>query len=139
MASFWTVSRRFPPTVRSRWCHVTPLATREAGVARRRPRWGCNRRIRRSAGNRGARRHDDSHAGVGPTNGPACYAVHLLKALSVSRAESSDRRVSGPSVERARLRGRVGWFFRPSLRTHFGWRPAINSELARTRGIRLSN
>ena len=28
---------------------------------------------------------------------------------------------------------------RPSLQTHFGWRPAINSELARTRGIRLSN
>ena len=69
-------------------------------------------------------------------------------------AESSDRRVSGPSVERARLRGRGGSgslyrrslhgrfgssSSRPSLQTHFGWRPAINSELARTRGIRLSN
>ena len=28
---------------------------------------------------------------------------------------------------------------RPPLQSHFGWRPAINSELARTRGIRLSN
>lgn len=34
----------------------------------------------------------------------------------------------------------VGARRRPgSLQTHFGWRPAINSELARTRGIRLSN
>ena len=73
--------------------------------------------------------------------------------LPATRAESSDRRVSGPSVERARLRGRGGAdslyrlpfggsgssSSRPSLQTHFGWRPAINSELARTRGIRLSN
>lgn len=27
----------------------------------------------------------------------------------------------------------------PALRTHFGWRLAAGSELARTRGIRLSN
>ena len=71
----------------------------------------------------------------------------VLQAPVASRAESSDRRVSGPSVERARLRGRGGpgslclthSSCRPPLQTHFGWRPAINSELARTRGIRLSN
>ena len=85
---------------------------------------------------------------------PGVWSVSLVVVaaggLPATRAESSDRRVSGPSVERARLRGRGGAdslyrlpggssSSRPSLQTHFGWRPAINSELARTRGIRLSN
>ena len=56
--------------------------------------------------------------------------------------------VSNPSVESTRLRG---WHLRVPpphgggagvltlKKTHFGWRLATNSELARTRGIRLSN
>ena len=83
------------------------------------------------------------------SNGPARQrgresVAAAARSPLAARAESSDRRVSDPSVERARLRGRGGsgcCFHgrRPSLQTHFGWRPAINSELARTRGIRLSN
>ncbi len=67
-----------------------------------------------------------------PFVGPFCAAMAAivqvqLTALNVMKSAVETAAGSGSSSSR------------PSLQTHFGWRPAINSELARTRGIRLSN
>ena len=71
--------------------------------ARRR---GSNRRVRAAP----SWRVRDARAG---SNGPACQrgresAAAAARSPLAARAESSDRRVSDPSVERARLRGRGG-------------------------------
>ena len=128
-----------------------PFATVKAELAGQ-PARGSNRRV-----------HAAPRCGAGHSGG-----IHRLRRASGIRAraavghsplaalaESSDRRdpalpwnalgcvgAGAPALSLARV------FFtrpgeqssgRPSLQTHFGWRPAINSELARTRGIRLSN
>lgn len=127
-----------PLPARSR--HYSSAVRVKAGAARQRARWGVFRRVWRSAGVRGERERGQVRLGL---YGP----------VSSERRGSSFKALS-PLVPRARTgvspalpwnalgcvgAGAAALPRRPSLQTHFGWRPAINSELARTRGIRLSN
>lgn len=113
------------------------------GSARRR---GSIRRVH-AAPARGAR-HDIARWGLRP--GRVVAVLFVVAALALSPLVPRARTGVSPALPWNAL-GCVGAWApalsiasggsrsRPSLQTHFGWRPAINSELARTRGIRLSN
>ena len=123
-----------------------PSAVRDkAVVAGQRASSGIHPQGSRSAGSRGETRI------AGGGYGPAAVAVlFVVAALALSPLVPRARTGVSPALPWNAL-GCVGAWApalsivsggsrsRPSLQTHFGWRPAINSELARTRGIRLSN
>ena len=108
-----------------------------AGSTQRRVGSGARRATR--AGLKTARRAEGQSGGGNKAHGPLSPRARTGVSPALPWNALGCVGAGGPAVSAPPPVGGSSSTCRPSLQTHFGWRPAINSELARTRGIRLSN
>ena len=136
LAALPALLRRSPAKSR-RGEGVRVVGDPSAGSTQRRV--GSRRKCATRAGSNTARRAEGQSGGGNKARGPLSPRARTGVSPALPWNALGCVGAGGQAVSAPPPVGGSSSTRRPLLQTHFGWRPAINSELARTRGIRLSN